>query len=79
MLRNSLEMKANINDLEIMKRQVDTVMKTVEFKSSYKDLEGLSLQMKVSLEEVNKELLLKSSLRDVCTLLDQKAGLEDLE
>jgi len=34
--------------------------------------------MKVALEELNKELHLKASLKDVITLFDQKASLDEL-
>ncbi len=35
--------------------------------------------MKISTEEMSKELLLKASLRDVCTLVDSKANVEDMQ
>jgi mannose/fructose/N-acetylgalactosamine-specific phosphotransferase system component IIB len=57
---------------------IDKIVKEVEFKSSYKDHENHINFSKNAFEELHKELLMKASIKDVCTLLDQKANVEDV-
>ena len=57
---------------------LDKVFKELESKSSFKDLEGHVIFTKNGLEDLHKELLLKASIKDLCTLLDQKANVEDV-
>jgi mannose/fructose/N-acetylgalactosamine-specific phosphotransferase system component IIB len=78
MLRSTLDTKANINEIDGLRRILDRVLKEIEFKCSFKDLEGHINYTKNALEEVNKELLLRASIKDLCTLLDQKANIEDV-
>ena len=70
MLRNGLDTKANTNDIDGVRRALERVLKEIEYKSSFQDLEGHISFTKNVMEDINKELLLKASIKDVCTLLD---------
>lgn len=78
MLRNHLETKANMNEIENVRRAVDLLQKQLDIKASFKDVEIHSNFVKNVIEDINKELLLKASIKDLCTLLDQKANVEDI-
>lgn len=57
---------------------LDKVFKELESKCGYKDLESHIIFTKNGMEDLHKELLLKASIKDLCTLLDQKANVEDV-
>lgn len=77
-LRTSIESKANINDLDQIRRMLDKVIKELEQRASYKEFESHIIFTKNGLEDLHKELLLKASIKDLCTLLDQKANVDDV-
>jgi hypothetical protein len=77
-LRTSIEAKANIGEMDGIRRMLDKVFKDLEYKANFKDLEGHVMYTKNALEDLHKELLLKASIKDLCTLLDQKANVEDV-
>lgn len=78
MLRNGLEAKANVNEIDGLRKVLDRIVREVEVKCSFKDLEGHINYTRNVVEEIQKELLLKASIKDLCTLLDQKANVEDI-
>lgn len=49
---------------------IERVLKEVEFKASFKDLENHINYSKNVFEDIHKELLLRAGIKDVCTLLD---------
>ena len=57
---------------------VEKLIKELELKSNYRDFESHVAFTKVSLQELNKDLLLKVDIKDMCTLLDTKANVEDI-
>jgi hypothetical protein len=77
-LRGSVDQKANIQELESTKQLVEKLIKDVEYKAGFKDLEAHVAFTKNSFQEVNKDLLLKVDIKDMCTLLDTKANVEDI-
>ena len=78
MIRNLLEQKANYNDLEAQQRFLEKLIREVESKASAKEFDQHVLYSRTALDEMHKELLLRSTIKDVCTLLDQKANVEDV-
>ena len=46
----------------------------METRCSFKDLESQGNYFKDCLDDLGKDLLLKASIKDLCTLLDQKAN-----
>lgn len=77
-LRGSIDAKANNSDVDSIRTLVEKLIKDVEFKSNFKDLEQHVAFTKNSLQEINKELLLKVEIKDMCTLLDTKANVDDI-
>lgn len=73
-----METKANISDFDSIRRIMDRVQKEVEFRASYKDIENHVNFTKNAFEEVNKEMLLKAGIKELCTLLDTKANTSDI-
>ena len=41
-------------------------------------LEGVAGELRGNVDELGKELVLKSNIKDVCALLDTKAGIADV-
>lgn len=41
-------------------------------------MEGVAGELRGNVDELGKELVLKSNIKDVCALLDTKAGIEDV-
>jgi hypothetical protein len=50
----------------------------LEIKAGQRDVEGHALFTKNAIEELSRELVLKSSIKDLCMLLDQKANVDDV-
>ena len=69
-LRTSLEAKANISEIDGIRRMLDKLIKELESRANYKDLESHVMYTKNVMEDLHKELLLKASIKDLCTLLD---------
>ena len=57
---------------------VEKLIKELELKSNYRDFESHVAFTKTSLQELSKDLLLKVDIKDMCTLLDTKANVEDI-
>ena len=77
-LRDAVEQKANVQELDASKMLIEKLIREVELKSNARDLEGHLAFTKNSLQELSKELLLKVDIKDMCTLLDTKANVEDI-
>jgi len=61
-----------------LKKILDRIVKDLEFKSSFKDLEAHVNFCKNVFEDLTKELLLKANIKDLIPLLDTKANVEDV-
>lgn len=77
-LRAAVEQKANVQEVEATKHLVEKLIKELELKSNYRDFESHVAFTKMSLQELSKDLLLKVDIKDMCTLLDTKANVEDI-
>jgi len=77
-LRTAVEQKANVQEVEATKHLVEKLIKELELKSNYRDFESHVAFTKMSLQELSKDLLLKVDIKDMCTLLDTKANVEDI-
>ena len=47
-------------------------------KTGFKDLENHAAHTKGCIEDLNKDLMLKASIKDLCSLLDQKVNVTDM-
>lgn len=73
-----LEQKASYSDLEAQQRFLEKLVREVESKASAKEFDSHVGFVRAALEDIQRELVLRSSIKDVCTLLDQKANVEDI-
>ena len=61
-----MDLKAGIAEVEGVKAAIERIYKELDEKTEYKDLENHIIFTKNALEEVNKELLLRCYLKDLC-------------
>lgn len=61
-----MDMKAGAAEVEGVKAAIERIYKELDEKTEYKDLESHIIFTKNALEEVNKELLLRCYLKDLC-------------
>ena len=50
----------------------------VENRPNFKDLESHGQHTKGLIDDITKELMLKASIKDLCSLLDQKVNVGDM-
>lgn len=70
--------KASQDDLASIRRELDRIFQELKLRAPKEDMEHHILTTKAALEEVGKDMLLKASVKDICTLLDMKASVEDV-
>ena len=54
------------------------IVKEIEMKVGVKDYDYNNTQIRNALEDMGKEIVLRASIKDVITLLDSKANVEDV-
>ena len=69
-----INQKISISEFEEMKNVIDKILKEFDSKIGIKDFEFSFGNTKHLVEEIQRELLLKANIKDVCLLLDSKAG-----
>ena len=77
-LTRLISSKMNLEDLMKLKIELDSALSEIRNKSSKSDLEAHIASTKIAIEELSKELLGKAYVKDVCTLLDMKASIDDV-
>ena len=75
----ALGQKANIGELTALAEEVDKVYRLLEDCVRQKQFQTSTTRMSEVLEDFGKELLLRASIKDVCTLLDLKASTSHLD
>ncbi len=65
-------------EFDSLKVVVERIHSDLAQKASMRDLDALNDFVKNQLDGVSKELLLRVQIKDLCTLLDQKANLNDV-
>ena len=73
-----MEEKANKTDVEVLRLKVEKEERDIGNKVEYHELENHIGHTKGAIEDMNKELLLKSNIKDVITLMDMKANIDDV-
>jgi hypothetical protein len=69
-----LGQKTSNLEYEDLKRKLDQFVHLVEDKVSFRDFETQHTHIKRILDDIQKELILKANIKDVCTLLDAKSS-----
>ena len=58
--------KATTQEVEQIRKLIDRLAYDVEQKPGFKDLDGQAGHQKDMIEDLNKELTLKASVKDIC-------------
>lgn len=69
--------KANIDEFYAVTSELNIIKEEIHKKSNFEELESQFRPLKYSLDSLEKEMLLKANIKDVCTLLDMKANISD--
>ena len=62
--------KATVQDLDSTRKMVERLGFEIDNRPGFKDLEGHVAHTKGLVEDLTKELMLKASIKDLCSLLD---------
>jgi len=73
-----LAQKVDGQEVEELKRKIDVVMKSNNEKATFREIEVQSLHQKKQLEDLQRDMVLKANIKDVCTLLDTKSNIDDV-
>ena len=73
-----MEQKANYTDIEAQQRFLEKIVREIEARASAKEFDQHVHFTRSAVDDLQKELMLRSTIKDVCTLLDQKANIEDV-
>jgi len=71
-----LAQKVDGQEIEEIKRKIDVVMKSNNEKATFREIEVQTLHQKKILEDLQRDIVLKANIKDVCTLLDTKSSKE---
>jgi hypothetical protein len=74
-LEYALSNKVDKSDYESIRAAVESITLLLSNKTSSNDL---YTEIISHVEDINKELLLKANIKDVCTLIDMKANIDDV-
>eukprot|EP01022_Parablepharisma_sp_SALTPOND_P018885 TRINITY_DN3149_c2_g1_i1.p1 TRINITY_DN3149_c2_g1~~TRINITY_DN3149_c2_g1_i1.p1 ORF type:complete len:945 (+),score=132.86 TRINITY_DN3149_c2_g1_i1:1642-4476(+) len=77
-VEENLIQKANISELEEVSSSLTNLATEVKMKADAQTLTTDVTRLRMDIDSVSKELAQKSSIKDVCALLDAKANNEDL-
>eukprot|EP00357_Protocruzia_adherens_P011027 CAMPEP_0114975776 /NCGR_PEP_ID=MMETSP0216-20121206/2296_1 /TAXON_ID=223996 /ORGANISM="Protocruzia adherens, Strain Boccale" /LENGTH=802 /DNA_ID=CAMNT_0002336613 /DNA_START=61 /DNA_END=2469 /DNA_ORIENTATION=+ len=77
-LRDGLKSKATVSEVEDIRMNIERISKEFETFARENDLENHVNYTRGALEDVGKDMLLKANIKDVCTLLDMKSNIDDV-
>ena len=77
-LKTYLNQKLGLAEFDALKQVVERMQVDIQSKAPTRELETINEYLRSQLDGVAKELLLRVSIKDMCTLLDQKANLNDV-
>ena len=70
--------KLNIEEIVKLRSEIESSLSEMKSKASRTELDSHIASTKIAIEEISKELLSKAYIKDICSLLDMKAGIEDV-
>jgi hypothetical protein len=68
--RTLMEQKASYADMEAQQRFLEKLVREVEGKASLKEFDHHVAFSRAAVEDLQKDLLLRATIKDVCVLLD---------
>ena len=74
----ALDNRPAISDFAVLREQIEEMRLAMRLKAENSDLEAHIKYTRGALEEVGKDILQRSNIKDVCNLLDQKANIDDV-
>jgi len=77
-VNHELKKKLSLEELEEVKILIERLARDLDNRIFKSEFESNNTIIKLSLEDMNKELVLKSNIKDVCTLLDMKSNIDDV-
>ena len=69
---------ATMAEVEAIRKLIDRLAFEMESKPAFKDLDTHAGHLKDSMTDLQKEMLLKASIKDTCSMLDQKVNVGDM-
>ncbi|EAR84714.1 hypothetical protein TTHERM_00637160 (macronuclear) [Tetrahymena thermophila SB210] len=78
MVQQIISKRANSKEVEALRVIVDKISVDIEEKLTVNDFENHVLQTKNALDAIQKDMILKANIKDVCALLDTKANIDDM-
>ena len=79
MFNSAIQDKVSISDFNQVISKLESLQSELDQKIDRSDFEQHTVDERDQLNGIRKELLLKSSIKDVCTLVDIKANSEDVK
>ena len=70
--------KMNLEELVKLRSEIESALSDMRNKALKSDLDLHITSTKIAIEELSKELLGKAYIKDICTLLDMKASIDDV-
>mmetsp|Transcript_9967 Transcript_9967/g.12466 ORF Transcript_9967/g.12466 Transcript_9967/m.12466 type:complete len:99 (+) Transcript_9967:1742-2038(+) len=77
-MKTYLSQKLGLAEFDALKVVVERLHTELSSKSATRELDSLQDYIKNQFDGIAKELLLRVQIKDLCTLLDQKANLNDV-
>ena len=74
LMQNLIHQKINVNDFEEIRRALEKQWIELDEKLSVKEFDNNVLHTKQAMDLIQKDLILKANIKDVCTLIDTKAS-----
>lgn len=73
-----MSFKMNIEDITKFRGEIESALIEIRNKALKSDLDAHVASTKIAIEEISKELVSKAYIKDLCTLLDMKASIDDV-
>ena len=77
-MKTYLSQKLGLAEFDSLKVTVERMNSEICQKASTRDIDSMNEFLKNQFDGFSKELLLRVQIKDLCTLLDQKANLNDV-
>lgn len=73
-MQSLLHQKANALDFEEFRRALEKIFREIDDKVTLREFEEFINKQSSQIDEMQKEVLMKANIKDVCSLLDQKSS-----
>ena len=77
-MKQYLNQKLGLAEFDALKLVVERLQGDIQQKAQAQEIDAMNEFVRGQLDGIAKELLLRVSIKDLCTLLDQKANLNDV-